>query len=192
MKTRTTKQLIALLSTIVVVLVALHAVAFYFIRSAGVNVSTLERDGRVLDAQVAEFSKYSNDDLRKLATSIMAKIISRDGIVPFIENIERTARGLGMEINIRSVNVVPRADDPADPIVFVRLELETRGSWKNSMRFVSFLEYLPYKVELKKVSFDGTSGLAPVAETGAKVPVSAGSAGTVWRGQIELTALKFK
>ncbi len=186
MKKHSTKQLLALISFFVIILVALHFVAFIFIRKAGVTVSTLERDVASLQVQVQEFSKYSAEDLRELAKKVSTKIVARDGIVGFLENIESTARAYDMEILVRGVDVRARSEENTkDTKEFVQLSLETRGSWQNNMKFVHFLEHLPYKVELRNVTF---TKLADTLDADGKVIPTT----RTWRAEIILVALKFK
>ncbi len=175
-----TKQTLILLSLLIVVLFGLHFLAFRFIWSAGLEVSALEANVNVLNAQVLEFSKYKPEGIRDLARAVTSRIISRTNIADFIQVIENKAKAQNLAIEIRSAKVEPRdVDNPEDYLEIARLRIETRGSWANTMRFVKYLEHLPYKVSLHALNLSTIVG-----DGTEKVPE--------WRGEVEITALKFK
>ncbi len=179
MKLDRTKKIIILFSAVIVVLLGLHYVVFSFIRKSDMSVSGLEHEVRALQVQVLEFSKYTPEDVKNLARSVTDRFISRTNIVSFIENLEKKAQAEGVTVTIRSVNVEPRSDDAADDKEIIRLVFETRGSWSDTMNFLAFVEHLPYKVTLHGL------GLMAEPEDGVAGPVQ-------WRGQFEITTLKFK
>ena len=184
MKIHSTKKNLILLSILVVILAGLHYAAFSFIRNSGAEVSALERDVNSLRAQVLEFSKYSPEDMVILARSVTARFISRANFVDFIENIESEAKTQNVSVLIRSVDVESRSEDENDDKEIIRLKFETRGSWADTMRFVNYLEHLPYKVVLYGLGLSLVSEEGPVKKGLAKIPQ--------WRGQVEISALKFK
>lgn len=179
MKNKSTKQIIITLSVAILILLGLHFVIFNFIRSADKKVVTLKGEVVLLQTQVAEFSKYSQADLENLAQSVVSHFVPREDFVGFIEAIESEGKAQNVAAVIRSVSVEPRSEDAADDKEIIRLKLETRGSWANTMSFVSYLEHLPYKVEFQSLN------ISVITETG---PVGVPQ----WQGQLELTALKFK
>lgn len=181
MKTHSTKQLLVLFLILIIILLGLHYVAFSFIRKASQTVSALQGEVNTLQTQIHEFSKYSADDMRTLTQAISRHIVSKTDFVTFIENIEAQARSQNIVIEIRSVDVEKRSEDEADDKELMRLQIETRGSWSSTMKFLNHLEYLPYQITVHEVSFSTGS-----KEEGGKVGP------TEWQGRIELTALKFK
>lgn len=184
MKTRLTKQILIFLSILVVILAGLHYVVFSFIRNSGAAVLALENDVSLLRSQVLEFSKYSPEDMAVLARSVTAHFISRVSIVDFIENIENEAKNQKVSVLIRSVDVESRSEDEKDNKEIIRLKFETRGSWADTMRFVNYLEHLPYKTVLHGLDLSRVSEEGPAKRGTVKIPQ--------WRGQVEITALKFK
>lgn len=184
MKTRSTKQILILLSILVVILAGLHYAVFSFIRNSGMAVIALENDVGSLRSQVLEFSKYSPEDLTVLARSATAHFISRTNLVDFIENIENEAKTQKVSVLIRSVDVESRSEDENDDKEIIRLKFETRGSWADTMRFVNYLEHLPYKTVLHGLALSRVSEEGPAKKGMVKIPQ--------WRGQVEITALKLK
>lgn len=180
MKNYSTKHALLTLIVVILLLVVAHYVFFHFIRSESREVSTLEREVVSLQTQVQEFSKYEPEDLKLLATSVNAKIIPRGDFVDFLETIETSGRALGISVNVESVDVVARSEDnPDDDKQIMYVRLETHGGWSPTMRFVHYLEHLPYKISVTDVRLtkDG-----PQNEGGPDG----------WRGAIEVSALKFK
>jgi Tfp pilus assembly protein PilO len=173
-----TKQILIIFAVLVVLLLGFHVVAFSFIRNTGIEVSTLENNVNSLKAQVEEFSKHKPEDIRDLARAVTGRIISRTNIAGFIQDIETKGRDIGVQVSIRSADVQPRSEDPADYLEMVRVQLETRGSWASTMRFFTYLEHLPYKVSIQRFSVSKNT--------------NDGSKGSEWKGEIELTSLKLK
>lgn len=180
MKFYSTKQVVIVLSIMIVVMIGLHYLVFSFIRQADVEVNTLGQEVQVLQGQVSEFSKYRPEELRNLAQAVISKFVSQKDFVDFIETIETEARVQGLAVATRSVGVEQRSDDPSDDKEIIRLKLETRGSWANTMRFVNYLEHLPYKISVRSLRLSNSN----FAGGESKI--------IQWENQIEITALKLK
>ncbi len=178
MKISSSKSLLITLGVLIAVLAVGNYFFYHLIRSSGTEISNLQQDVASLQTQVQEFSKYKPEDLKLLAQSVMAKIIPRGDFVDFITSIETNARSQGVDINVASVNVVPRSDDENDDKQIMHLQLVTKGPWANTMRFVNYLEHLPYKVGITKMNL-------------VKAPAEDGGSAH-WRGNFEVTVLKFK
>jgi len=194
MKSHSTKQIIIIFGIIILLLLGLHYFVFYFIKSTAIEVLNIERDIKSTQAQVIEFSKYTPEDLNALARSVSAKFISSGDFVEFIQGIETKGRAQNLVVTVRSVATEPRsADSPNDDKEILRLQLETRGSWADTLRFVYYLEHLPYKIavrQLKLVKSANGSGEAVANREDAtnKENVTDNS----WKAEIEITALKIK
>lgn len=179
MKNHSAKQTLILFLVLVVVLLAFHYVAFRFIKNSGERVVTLENEVSLLQDQVSEFSKYSVDDISDFVAQVNNRFVSKDDFVGFLQSIETEARLQGLEITVRGVEVQRRSEDEGDDKEFLKLQIETNGSWQDTMRFVKYLEYLPYKISIRDL------GLVVNTEDGESSPVK-------WRGRIEMIALKFR
>lgn len=190
MKSHSTKQIVILFAAIVFVLLGLHYFVFSFIKNTAVEVLTLERDVESMRTQVFEFSKYTPEDLMALAQLVSAKFISRGDFVEFIQTIETKGRAQNLEVTVRSVATEPRSeDDDSDDKEILRLQLETTGSWANTLKFVNYLEHLPYKITVQglKLTKSQNSG-----EEAGSTAGSASAASNLWKAEIEITALKLK
>jgi hypothetical protein len=179
MKISSSKGLPIVFVTLIVVLAAGNYGFFHVIRSSGTEISNLQKEVSSLQTQVQEFSKYSPDDLKTLARSVTAKIIPRGDFVDFIESVESNARSQGIEISVQSVDVVARSEDQNDDKQIMNLRLVTRGSWAETMRFINYIEHLPYKIAIKNMNL-------------VKNTADEGAGDGDWRGSFHVTALKFK
>lgn len=180
MKTTTTKSLLITLCTLILILIAANFIFFHLIRSSGIQISNYQQESELLQSQVLEFSKYKPEDLKALAESVVAKIIPRGDFVSFIESIEASARSQGVDITVDSVDVVPRGEDENDDKQIMNLRLTTVGTWTQTMRFIAYLEHLPYKIDIGQIN------LSQIEVSGEK------GSGVLWNGAFEVTALKFK
>lgn len=181
MKITPTKRKLIITTVLVLVVLGLHYFAYSYIKGMGAEVAALDQEGISLQAQVIEFSKYSPEELRTFAKAINNRVLPKGDFVNFIENVEKTARSFGVEVNVRAVDVEELAEGGSGDKETLRLKMETRGTWSETMKFVTYLEYLPYKVVIHDV------GLSQMILTNDK-----GVSSTEWRGDIELTALKSK
>lgn len=179
MKLNSPKQAIILFSVLIIVLLGLHYVVYRFVRQSDMVVSGLQAEVGLLRAQVAEFSKSSPSDMKNLAQSVMSHFISRTGVAAFIESLERKGKAEGVSVVLRSVDVETLGDEAVTDKEKIRFRFETRGSWSNTMNYLNYIEHLPYKVDLRGLSF------SIVAQDGA-------SSNTEWQGQFEIVTLKFK
>ncbi|GEM_PF-2500432 len=99
---------------------------------------TMAQSIRVLQSNAAE-------DLATLDNLTL----SDDKLVPLIEDIEGMGRALGLETNIVSVG---KAEDKksAEPDI-IRIVMETRGSWAQTLSFLSAIESLPHRVMMEEL-----------------------------------------
>lgn len=147
--------------------------------------------------------KSGVSEILALIEKVNSYFVPKDGVVSFIENIEKEARAKGTTLLIRSVDTenfggLTDEESVGATKEIMRLKLEDRGSWRDTMEFVSFLEHLPYKVTLVSVDFTksvegnassdlSTAPSAPTKGGKVKAPVTSD-----WRVKIELTVLKQK
>lgn len=99
---------------------------------------------------------------------LLSKVVSQNKLVGFFEELEELAGEAGVEMEVTRIEehveldqVVPKEllDDEekkpkprphpaASDIEWLKMNIETKGSWDNSFRFLSFIELLPYHVQL--------------------------------------------
>lgn len=192
MRTQSTKHLVISLSIVIIILLGAHYLIFMFIKNSDKEVSILNSEVSLLQGQVDEFARYNTEDLENLYKSVVSHFIPRSDFVGFIESIEKEAKSQKIAVVIGSVGVEQRSDDTADDKEIIRIRLETNGSWADTMRFVGYIEHLPYKINIQNL---GLSTISPTIERVEQI--TAGDtkvfgSQSMWRGQLEITTLKFK
>lgn len=184
MKASSPKSILVLLAVLVVVVIAIMYVAVISIQASGEKTLALLQEAAANRSQTEDLSKNKGEDLKEMARDINAYFVSKDGVVNFIEDVEKEARTYQLEVFVRSVDVTKNSDDPNDNKEVMKLKLEMRGSWGNTLRFISYLERIPYKVTLENIEMTKISELSEDFESGANLPR--------WRTRLEMSVLKFK
>lgn len=134
--------------------------------------------------------KISLDENQDFISQIDTFFIAKDGVVNFINTLERLGQSTGLKINIQSVSV-EQGSDPKDFKEGLKLKIETEGSWQDSSRFLSIIENLPYRVVVNSASviLNGSSEaiLFKDGEFSRKVGPE-----EVWKWTFDITVLKLK
>lgn len=95
----------------------------------------------------ADFQK-SKEDI-DLVNSVL---VPKGAEVSVIEYIENVAKGVGLEVEINSVNIEKIDILTANNLSNLVLNIKTKGSWKEVFNFLGLLEAMPYKSEINKIS----------------------------------------
>lgn len=209
MKFSSTKNLFAGAIILLAALLVANYFLFSFVREASAEAAEARSSAELFEQGRGERGAGGGQrSVDFLIEKINSYFVGGDEAVSLIEEIEDEARETGVSLFIRSAVTEPfmQAATPGESptesskIEIIRLKIETTGNWKNTLRLVSFIEHLPYKVVLEDVSLAklsaGASGangsdLLPVSQKGSSAKALASSASS-WRGSIELTVLKHK
>lgn len=163
------------------------------------NIAQESKTIAELQVQSSEY-QAKNDDLRSVKISLdenkdfISQIdtffIAKDGVVSFINTLERLGQSTGLKINIQSVSVEP-GSDPKDFKEGLKLKIETEGGWQDSSRFLSIIENLPYRLVVNSASviLNGSSEaiLFKDGEFNRKVGPE-----EVWKWTFDITVIKLK
>ncbi|MCH7529597.1 hypothetical protein IIB50_00550 [Patescibacteria group bacterium] len=79
--------------------------------------------------------------------------VNEDSVVTFIETIEALGGKSGAEVEIVSVNIEERNTEEGNS-EFLRLTFSATGTWNEVFYLFSLVELLPYKIEIKRASFE--------------------------------------
>lgn len=109
-------------------------------------------------------------------------IVSRDGEVEFIENLEGVAKESGLSIEINSILLETNPKLASSSVSILRVRAKTKGSWSDSYLFLSRLESLPYKVKINKFGLVNSS----------EVISGSSRSNSVWQSSFEIDVLKYK
>lgn len=126
-------------------------------------------------------------------TELDAYFVSKDGVVPFIDQLEKLAEDSNVVISIISVasETDPKGkNDFKEPLV---IRSDVTGSWNNVITFFDKLENLPYQMTIGSASL----GLASASD---KILFGSTSTTTVrqkspdefWKGSFEISVTKLK
>src|SRR3989344_2717389 len=159
MKFSSTKNLLILSAVLAFALVVGNYFMFSSIKNSNKKASELSQQVGVYEQKQSNLSGANSvSDTHSLIEKIDSYFLGKDDAVLFIERVQKEARDGGVTLTIRSVDTenFGKTDEKSkvDPTKeLVRLKLEAKGSWRNTIRFISFIEHLPYKVVLEDVNF---------------------------------------
>lgn len=215
------KKRVVFLSTVACVLLALIAVWIFMFWQVK-NSSIKFQDLAAKSAQAAADREQSRKligvigDAEPHYVKLIGKAVSKEGIVPFIENLEQLGSRSGTSVNLGSINapedsssvsttstnVIISLDDTVN-FGHVTLNVSGVGEWANIMKLLKITENLPYALHIDKVriskSAAGSTILVNNSSSGAgdAIPVKIGqpkpnSAVSKPRGPVELWNLQFE
>ncbi|MDO8728919.1 MAG: hypothetical protein Q7K26_03415 [bacterium] len=109
--------------------------------------------------------------------------LSSDNLTPLIENIEGAGQIFGLDSNIVSVEKIE--DKKSSEPDIVRIVVETRGPWAQTLSFLHAIESLPHRVMIDESSL-------VTDEVGPASPRQGGAGdGASWRLKIILSLYSF-
>lgn len=88
-------------------------------------------------------------DTEEKRQQLESLLLSGDTEIPFIEKIESLAKNSGLDAKTNSI--VSVAGD-TDAIKIFGMQMETDGSWSNTLYFLNQIENLPYDIRVLGVS----------------------------------------
>ena len=103
--------------------------------------------------------------------------VDDDKIVEFIETIEELGSFTGAEVEVTAVNIEEKVGESGENDEFLQLTFSAKGDWDEVFYLFSLVELLPYKIEVRRASFESSS--------------SKGKLG-VWSGTFNISVAKTK
>ena len=88
-----------------------------------------------------------NQDIIRIDNSI----ITKDGDVAFIENLELIAKSNGLTLNIDSLVFEDDTKLTGAGLTTLKIKAKTTGNWSNTYRFLSQIESLPFKIKVNRL-----------------------------------------
>ncbi|MHB1330595.1 MAG: hypothetical protein ACYCY6_01350 [Minisyncoccota bacterium] len=102
---------------------------------------------------VLTFQEEEKDNLE-----VLDKVsLTKEEIVFLIEGLEDTGKFLDLNVNISSVTADTNAGAP-EAVRIVRVTVDARGNWAQSLQFMELLENLPHKVVVESVDLTHDQG----------------------------------
>lgn len=121
--------------------------------------------------------KKTLEDTEEDRSKLRQFIIGDDDVANFLELVENTARGQGLQVATKAVTVEPIKDTALFEQLSLTLEVE--GEYQGVASMISLLETLPYQVSITSVALERTSLKGDVAPQ-------------VWRGRFMMKVTKEK
>jgi Tfp pilus assembly protein PilO len=159
MKIISTKTILVLIIILTAILLAANYFFFISIKNINTKTSALMGETEVYKKEQGRLAGKSGiTEILSLVEKINSYYVGKDDVVHFIEDIEKEGRSKGITLLIRSVSTenfggLTDEESAGATKEVMRLKLEARGSWRDTMEFVAFLEHLPYKVSFASVDF---------------------------------------
>lgn len=163
-----------------------YAFAFTEIRSKQAREADLERELVIEYKKEREFRALKSlvEDTSPVRKALDDLFIAKDGIAAFIESVEAlgSLSGLSLEVGGISVEAAPVESDKREQL---SLSLQTKGSWANTMKFLSLIENLPFVASLSAVDIKTADDIEADPKTKSRSP-------GIWKGRIDIKVLKSK
>ncbi len=139
--------------------------------------------------------KVSLERNKDALRSVDSFFISKDGVVDFINSLDKLGKQYGVTLNIGEVTSEVDLKIKDDFKETLKLRLDASGSWSSVMKFLTALENLPYRIKVDQVSLGLSSAsdkllFANASSTASEVRKS-GSA-EEWKGSYTISILKLR
>ena len=182
------KIMLLTLSTLVVVIFGLCYIVFQDIKDKNENHHILSHGLLFQNDKLAYLvsTQKAIDNISSDIVRIDSSVVSKEGEVDFIENLESIARENGLSIEIDSLVFEDKPGSSSGLINVLKIKAKTKGSWYGSYVFLSRLEALPFKIKIDKFSLTNTGTEILVSDK--KVGVPSGD----WQSTFEIAVLKYK
>lgn len=105
----------------------------------------------VIAQTLARSMRMIQDEAGGVLEAFNKLVLTSDKLVPLIESIEKTGRGLGLDTSILSVAKTENTGS-GEPDV-ARIVIETQGPWAGVLSFLRTVENLPHRVMIEESSF---------------------------------------
>ena len=174
---------VILLLPVVVISLALYMV-YVDIKTKNENHHAILHDLSLQGERVGylALAQKSIDNISSEIDLVDSSIISKDGDIKFIENLEQIAREHGLSIEITSLFFENNPEFSPASMDILKIKAKTKGSWIGNYSFLIRLESLPFKIKINKYNL---KSVQPITE--AKVKTD-----NTWESVFEIDVLKYK
>ncbi|MBX4200134.1 hypothetical protein KW790_01585 [Candidatus Parcubacteria bacterium] len=183
MSSFSTKTLFFFSTLLLIGLLGVFVYGVYIVNNKQKQVEMLQSEagsGSKGDTLIQALKTIQNNDRDELL-ALNDLIITKESLVTLLELIEKTAKDLGLDIKVNSLQGTEKTTK-ASPSPTVNVSLTTTGSWISSITFVHAIESLPYRVIIDTTDMSTSVGLV---EEGKK-------SSPVWRSSYQLTLYSSK
>lgn len=121
---------------------------------------------RTRDAR-AQLAEIAGDE-----ATARAHFVPAEDVVPFLEALEATGVGLGSDVEVVSVAA------QTEPRAALNVSLRITGGFDAVLRTLGAIEYAPYDIEMRRLTFDSTGGSATTTRWAAEAALLVGTTAT--------------
>jgi hypothetical protein len=149
-RTSTNAFVAALVSAAVAV--ALYGALFAYVKNQNERTSALinEIEAHARQESALAQAKALIAEIAPAREKLESYALKSDGLVAFIETLESLGKGARVSLAITSVDPAPAQRSGAE---YLRLGLRFEGGWRNMLRFLGFLELLPFEAHVLEMRF---------------------------------------
>lgn len=112
-------------------------------------------------------------DTKEDREMLASHVVTENSVIDFLSLIEETARGQGLEIKTKSLNVRPLSGN--EIFELLTLTTEIQGTLDGVLVMIALFESLPFQITILNVSLDNVAG---------------DNVGTEWRGTFNIEVTK--
>lgn len=159
-------------SLIVVALVTLCGLAglFYmitYVEGLSEKTAEIKSDIEVKQIKIKHIQgiNKSAEKTSEDGTKVMSYFIKSDGAIDFVSLVESTASTLSLKYNTNSIENISDDILSSQGKDILKISMTLSGGWKNILKFLLYVESLPYSVRVEKVELTSEGAPAPVASS---------------------------
>lgn len=132
--------------------------------------------------------------------TIMNHFVKADSSIDFVSMLELTAANFALKHSINSIENTEMENLATQDKQLLRISMTLTGGWRNVLKFLTYVESLPYALYIEKVELSSEGGVADVTSTVASTQ-SASSTGenktlvarqSNWKLNITFSVVKVK
>jgi len=149
-----TKQILTLFLLVDIAITLLVVLSYFAILKTNSEGAALKDQIINVRQKIANVEKEKNlfAEIEKDARKVESFIVAKDGVVDFVERVEKLGENLNLKTETRSI-----ATESAAIQERLNVILSAEGSWQNVFRFIKLLELLPFNVSVKDVGLENVN-----------------------------------
>lgn len=122
------------------------------------------------------------------AIKIGNHFIKSNGSIDFVSQVESVATDFSLKYNTNSIENIEHDMLTSQGKDLLKISMTLSGGWSNILKFISYIESLPYSVRIEKVDLAAEGAVSAVAENTIAVATKNPS----WKLSITFSVVKIK
>lgn len=185
MKQKTTTYLISL-SIVAIILIAGYVYVLYYIfgltgKTTATKTEIESMRIKLAHARKLNVSAEKTSDERK---RVMGYFLEQDQVVDYVTNLETVANSFKLEYNTNSIENTDSDTLSQNNKELLKVSMTLAGSWQSLIRYLAYMESLPYAIHIDKLDISSASNVTVVSTTTPKT--------IVWNMSLVFSTIKNK